>query len=126
MNAIPALSFASHANVFGRALSLDDVRHQAPAVFATSAHERLSSKYTFIPTARILGGLMQAGFVPVDARQTLTRSASPEQLNDPRELLRDVVAAIDVSSKISRGMRAETARCHSARCDAAAPSVPLA
>jgi hypothetical protein len=78
MNAIPDLSFASHANVFGRSLSLDDVRQQAPAVFATSAHERLSSKYTFIPTARVLSSLMQAGFVPVDVRQTLTRSASPQ------------------------------------------------
>src|ERR1700722_20891345 len=70
------MSFASHANAFAGALSLEAVRQRAPAVFAPSAHERMSSKYTFIPTERVLSGLMQAGFVPVDARQTRARSAS--------------------------------------------------
>jgi hypothetical protein len=37
----------------------------------------MSSKYTFIPTERVLAGLMSAGFVPVEARQTQARSASP-------------------------------------------------
>jgi hypothetical protein len=37
----------------------------------------MSPKYTFIPTERVLSGLMQAGFVPVDARQTVVRRASP-------------------------------------------------
>jgi Domain of unknown function (DUF932) len=46
-------------------------------VFAPSAHERMSLKYTFIPTERVLAGLMSAGFVPVEARQTRARSASP-------------------------------------------------
>jgi hypothetical protein len=77
MNAIPNLSFASHANVFSSSLSLDAVRQHAPAVFAMSAHERTSAKYTFIPTERVLTGLMSAGFVPVEARQTHTRRASP-------------------------------------------------
>ncbi len=77
MNTIPDLSFASRANAFTGALSLDAVRQQAPAVFSPSAHERTSSKYTFVPSERVLSGLMQAGFVPVDARQTHTRRASP-------------------------------------------------
>lgn len=71
------ISFASHANAFAGALSLDAVRQRAPAVFASSAHEHMSSRYTFIPTERVLSGLMQAGFVPVDARQTVARRASP-------------------------------------------------
>jgi hypothetical protein len=77
MNAIPDLSFAAHANVFSGALSLDAVRQQAPAVFAPSAHERTSAKYAFIPTERVLSGLINAGFAPVEARQAHTRSASP-------------------------------------------------
>jgi hypothetical protein len=77
MNAVPNLSFASHANVFSRTLSIEAVRQQAPAVFAPSAHEQMSSRYTFIPTERVLTGLMNAGFVPVDARQTRTRRTSP-------------------------------------------------
>jgi hypothetical protein len=72
-----ALSFASHASAFDRGLTLDTVRQRAPAVFADSAHERLTSHYTFIPTMRVLTGLMQAGFVPVEARQAPTRTASP-------------------------------------------------
>ena len=76
MNAISNLSFSSHANAFDRSLSLDAVRTRAPAVFASGADERLSSKYTFLPTERILSGLMSAGFVPVDARQASARRGS--------------------------------------------------
>jgi len=76
MNAISDLSFASHASAFDRGLSLDAVRTRAPAVFAASADERLSPKYTFLPTERILTGLMSAGFAPVDARQSSARRGS--------------------------------------------------
>ena len=71
------LSFARHDNVFGRTLSLEALRQQAPAVFAASADEHRSPRYTFIPTERVLTGLMQAGFVPVETRQTQARTASP-------------------------------------------------
>jgi hypothetical protein len=77
MNSHSDLSFSSHANAFEHGLSLDTVRALVPAAFATSAHERTSPKYTFIPTERVLTGLMQAGFVPVEARQTHARRASP-------------------------------------------------
>jgi Domain of unknown function (DUF932) len=77
MNANVNLSFSSHASAFDRGLSLEAIRERAPAVFAPSAHERMSLKYTFIPTERILTRLMSAEFVPVEARQTQARSASP-------------------------------------------------
>jgi hypothetical protein len=73
MNTPTNIGFSRHANVFSGSLSLDDVRNLAPAVFAQSAHERTSSSYTFIPTDRVLTGLMQAGFVPVGARQARAR-----------------------------------------------------
>jgi hypothetical protein len=76
MNANSNLAFAQSANVFGAALSLEAVRERAPAVFAASAHERTSSKYTFIPTERVLNGLISAGFVPVEARQARSVRAS--------------------------------------------------
>jgi hypothetical protein len=66
-------SFSRHADIFSASLSLDDVRRKAPAVFAESAHERTSASYAFVPTDRILNGLMRAGFVPVEARQTKSR-----------------------------------------------------
>ncbi len=72
-----SLSFASHAQAFSRPLSIDALREQVPAVFAPAAHERLSDKYTFIPTERVLTGLMNVGFVPVEARQAQSRLASP-------------------------------------------------
>lgn len=71
-----ALSFAASGNVFSGALTLDAMRQRAPAVFAPSAHERMSAKYTFVPSERVLSGLMQAGFVPVEARQTHARRTS--------------------------------------------------
>jgi hypothetical protein len=74
MNTIANLSFSSHANAFDRGLSLEAVRARAPAVFADSALMGLSSKYTFIPSERVLSGLVSAGFVPVDACQTHTRT----------------------------------------------------
>jgi hypothetical protein len=77
MNALSTLSFPSHANAFDQGLSLDTLLDRTPAVFASAPHERTSSKYTFIPTERVLNGLMGAGFIPVDARQTQTRRSSP-------------------------------------------------
>jgi hypothetical protein len=76
MNSISDVSFASHGNALARELSLEAVRHKAPAVFAASPHERMSPRYTFIPTERVLAGLVNVGFMPVDARQTHTRSTS--------------------------------------------------
>ena len=77
MNSLSEVSFASHGNALTRELSLDAVRLRAPAVFAASAHEGMSPRYTFIPTERVLGGLVNVGFVPVGASQTHTRSKSP-------------------------------------------------
>jgi Domain of unknown function (DUF932) len=77
MNTLRDLSFSPHANAFSDALSLETIRQRVPAVFAPSADESRSGKYTFIPTDRVLSGLMQAGFVPVEARQARTRRASP-------------------------------------------------
>jgi hypothetical protein len=78
MNTSLDVSFGGSDSVFGgRMLTLDEVRARAPAVFASGAHENLSHKYTFVPSERVLSGLMHAGFVPVDARQTRTYRASP-------------------------------------------------
>jgi hypothetical protein len=73
MNTSMTIGFSRHANAFSRSLSLEDVRQRAPAVFAQSAHERTSANYRFIPTDRVLSGLMQAGFIPVEARQARAR-----------------------------------------------------
>lgn len=69
-------SFSSHANAFARTLTMDALRERVPAVFAPTAHASRSPKYTFIPTERVLTGLMNAGFEPVDARQARSRRGS--------------------------------------------------
>jgi hypothetical protein len=76
MNRMLETSFSRHASAFANALSLETLRERAPAVLAESPHERTSSKYTFIPTSQVLNGLMEAGLVPVEARQTQARRAS--------------------------------------------------
>src|ERR1700735_46441 len=76
MNSTSDISFAS-GNALARELSLDAVRLRAPAVFAASAHQRMSPRYTFIPTERVLGGLINVGFMPVGASQGGSRSKSP-------------------------------------------------
>lgn len=72
-----SLTFPTVSSAFAGALSLDALRSRVPAVFAPAAHERLSARYTFIPTERVLSGLLGAGFVPVDARQARSRQGSP-------------------------------------------------
>jgi hypothetical protein len=64
---------ASYAHLSDRMLGLDDLRRSAPAVFATGASARTGRSYTFIPTGRVVEGLMDAGFLPVAARQTRSR-----------------------------------------------------
>lgn len=80
MNTLPRsldLSQSSHSTAFEQALTPEVLRESVPAAFAPSAHERLSDSYTFVPTARVLDALSQAGFFPVEARQTRSRAASP-------------------------------------------------
>jgi hypothetical protein len=77
MDTTSNLSLATYANAFDGNLSLEAVRSRAPAVFATGADERLSNRYTFVPSEPILTGLMSAGFLPVEARQASARRGSP-------------------------------------------------
>lgn len=58
-----------------RALALEDLRRAAPAVFATEKSERTGRTYTFIPTGKVVQGLMDAGFLPVSARQAKPKAA---------------------------------------------------
>jgi hypothetical protein len=73
MDIIQSSMASRHVSAFSRSLTLDDIRRMAPAVFAKEPDERTSETYTLIPTERVLVGLMQAGFIPVDARQTRAR-----------------------------------------------------
>jgi hypothetical protein len=60
-------------------LSLDALRHYAPSAFATEAHESRSARYTYIPTAEIIAGLMKEGFQPFKATQGRCRTAGKQE-----------------------------------------------
>ncbi|POF27776.1 DUF932 domain-containing protein [Roseibium marinum] len=59
-----------------RALSEDEMRRNAPSIFAVSAHESRSERFQPIPTIEVLRALMDEGFMPVGVKQGRTRDAS--------------------------------------------------
>lgn len=54
-------------------LSDDEIMRFAPSIFAPSAHEARSARYTYIPTIDVLRGLQREGFQPFAVAQTRTR-----------------------------------------------------
>ncbi len=56
-------------------LSIDQIRVAAPSVFAERPWETMSEKYRFFPTAAVVTGLMEQGFLPVRAQQSRSRMA---------------------------------------------------
>ena len=47
------------------ALTEDELRLEAPSIFASRPMLGVSDRYTFVPTSRIVSGLGQHGWVPV-------------------------------------------------------------
>jgi hypothetical protein len=67
-----ATSF-SNVSSFVRAntpLSDEQIRRAVPSIFAGTAHDSRSARYTYIPTAQVLQGLRKEGFEPFMACQT--------------------------------------------------------
>jgi hypothetical protein len=56
-------------------LSDEDIRLLAPSALATDAHESRSARYTYIPTAEVIAGMRQHGFLPMAATQGHTRDS---------------------------------------------------
>lgn len=54
-------------------LSIEQVKVQAPSVFATQPWGAVSSNYRFIPTSTIIEGLMREGFQVYSAKQKRSR-----------------------------------------------------
>ena len=55
-------------------ISEDQLRKQAPSIFALQAHEKTSSKYSLIPTIECVRGLEKAGFYPVKVQESNCRN----------------------------------------------------
>lgn len=54
-------------------LTLDQIAARAPSALATHAHESRSAKYAYIPTIDIIKGMMENGFQPFKATQSISR-----------------------------------------------------
>lgn len=52
-----------------KGLELDAIRKAAPSIFAEDKHVSRSERYTYIPTAAVLAGLLKEGFLPTEVRQ---------------------------------------------------------
>jgi len=68
------------------ALSTDELVRMAPAIFAESAHESRSERYTYIPTLDVVNGMRSEGFMPVQAFTSRTRTVGKAGFN--KHLLR--------------------------------------
>ena len=81
-------------------LTLDQIRHAAPSVFADQPWQAMSEKYRFFPTSEIVVGLMANGFVPVRAQQSNSRI--PGKKDYTRHMLRFRHASLTESARDSR------------------------
>jgi hypothetical protein len=61
------------SNFKGTALSDETLRNQAPSIFASGPMQGVSSRYTFVPTERIVDGLREHDWVPVDVEEQRIR-----------------------------------------------------
>jgi hypothetical protein len=60
-------------NFKATALSDETLRQQAPSIYASGPMAGVSSRYTFVPTARIVDGLREQDWVPVDVEEQRIR-----------------------------------------------------
>lgn len=65
-----------HGGFFNHQIPLtdDDLRRHAPVIFEGGNSERCSGRYVHVGTDRIIGGLREAGWLPVAAEEQRTRS----------------------------------------------------
>lgn len=56
-----------------RSLTISQLQKTTPSAFAINPAERVSGRYGFIPTVRVMEAMQDSGFIPVDASQTRSR-----------------------------------------------------
>jgi hypothetical protein len=60
-------------NFKGTALDDSTLRREAPSIFASGPMAGVSNRYTFVPTARIVDGLREQNWLPVDVEEQRIR-----------------------------------------------------
>ena len=67
------MNLQTPSNFKAQALDEDTLRRRAPSIFATGPMSGVSPRYTFVPTARIVSGLRELDWVPVDVEEQRIR-----------------------------------------------------
>ena len=67
------MNFNDTSNFKATALSDEILRGKAPSIFASGPMQGVSDRYTFVPTARIVDGLREQDWVPVDVEEQRIR-----------------------------------------------------
>ena len=62
-------------NLFNNPLNEEELKMSAPSVYATEPADKVSDKYTFIPTTQILKDLAKENWLPYDATQRNSKYA---------------------------------------------------
>lgn len=68
-----------NARDFQKTITLEDIRRNAPAVFAEAEKETLSDKYLYIPTYKLVEGLERQGFKICGAKQSGSRKSENKE-----------------------------------------------
>lgn len=55
-------------------LNLETLKQNAPSIFSEDKYQHMSKKYQYISTIKIVEGLMDEGFMPTKAQQSLCRT----------------------------------------------------
>lgn len=65
------------STAYAEGLSRENLKQLTPAAYAEAPHEKLSSRYSFLPTSAVIDTMDRAGFSVVEARQSKCRRRLP-------------------------------------------------
>ena len=91
------IDYAERSNIHSHELPDSELLANAPSIFASQAMPGVSSKYTFLPTSRIVDAMRSEGWKPIEAKQTRPRLEARRgfQMHQVRFQRRDQVAELD-------------------------------
>lgn len=84
------MSYMNLSRYSNQPLSNEQLLRVAPSIFATEPWERMSDRYTFIPTINVVERMRAEGFVPYSATQSRTRIEGKQEFTKHVIRFRDV------------------------------------
>lgn len=100
MSSIIAARAGNHFQVsdYENGLTVEQIQHAAPSVFAIEPHSSRSERYQHISTAQVMGALMDEGFIPVVAAQAKVQAKRIDKIGHTKHMLRFRHPSLAVSS----------------------------